>query len=359
MNKKYYNILIHLTGWIAFFIFPFVLLNFPGNSNEQLHREIRPPNGQPSRLVFFMINNVVIIIIFYLNLLYLLPQFFYKQKKITYFIAMAALLLLAVYLPSFIRQELLPTQNFNIRESNFGEGRGRMHFNSMDRPFGFFRFLITWFLSSIISLAQRYRKSEQRNKEMKVQKLNAELSYLKAQINPHFLFNTLNNIYSLSILESKQTPEAILKLSAIMRYVTQDAEAEKVPLDKELDYLQNYIDLQQLRSNNHLTINFTITGDIENKVIAPLLLINFIENAFKHGISNHLRCFVTCNIDILQNNLIMDVTNKKMNSLPLEHKTTGSNNTKRRLQLQYPDKHVLTIDESNDEYKIKLTLDLT
>lgn len=216
-------------------------------------------------------------------------------------------------------------------------------FRDMDGIFGFLHFLIIWFLSSIICLAQRYRKMEQGNKEMKVQKLDSELSYLKAQINPHFLFNTLNNIYSLSMCQNEQTPEAILKLSAIMRYVTQDAEAEKVPLEKELDYLTNYIDLQQIRSNDHLRITFTVNGDTHNKIIAPLLLINFIENAFKNGVSNHTECFVNITIHIIESQLVMEVINKKTGDMKTDSTATGSNNTKRRLELQYPCKHLLTI----------------
>lgn len=231
-------------------------------------------------------------------------------------------------------------------------------FGNMDRILGFLQFLIIWFLSSIVYLSQRYRRMEQRNKQMNEEKLHSELSYLKAQINPHFLFNTLNNIYSLSICESKQTPEAILKLSSIMRYVIQDAEAEKVPLEKELDYLTDYIALQQLRSNNNLKVSFTITGDVHKQVIAPLLLINFIENAFKHGVSNHVACFVHITITIIENQLTLEVYNRITDADKAETNATGSNNTKRRLLLQYPDKHVLTIDEKDGIYKITLQLNL-
>jgi two-component system, LytTR family, sensor kinase len=351
MNKKYLTILIHLSGWTAFFIFPFVLLNFPADSHAMAFREMRHPNDRHALLPFFLINNLLFIVFFYFNLFYLLPALYYKQKKIIYFIAIFILLLLAVYLPSIIKSGLVPP-------NNFGNGRPGRPFRDMDRIFGFLHFLIIWFLSSIICLAQRYREMEQGNKEMKVQKLDSELSYLKAQINPHFLFNTLNNIYSLSICQSEQTPEAVLKLSAIMRYVTQDAGAEKVPLEKELDYLNNYIDLQKLRSNNNLEILFTVNGDTHNKLIAPLLLINFIENAFKHGVSNHVACFVNISITIIQSQLTMEVVNKKLEDIQTESTATGSNNTKRRLELQYPGRHLFTIDERDDLYKVTLQLNL-
>ena len=226
------------------------------------------------------------------------------------------------------------------------------------RIFGFLNFLIIWFLSSILQLTYRYRRMEQKNKEMRVQKLNAELSYLKAQINPHFLFNTLNNIYALSIIQNDQTPEAILKLSAIMRYVTEDADAATVPLQKEMDYLQNYISLQQLRSNDKLTIQFTITGEAGNDIIAPLLLINFIENAFKYGVSNHLRSFINIDIDITDSQLTLKVRNSVMIKTIEQSTATGTDNTLRRLQLQYAKKHNLTIDEKDNLYTVFLHLDL-
>lgn len=350
MQKKHFTILIHLLGWTAFFVFPFVLVSFPGTHPQ--FKDMPPPGARPALLPFFLINNILFIALFYFNLFYLLPEFYYKHKRKLYFAIMFGLLLLAVYLPSFIKTMLIQPM---LHHGNHGAGR---HFKDVDRVFGFLHFLITWFLSSIISLSQRYRKVEQWNKEIKVQKLDAELSYLKAQINPHFLFNTLNNIYSMSICQSEQTPEAILKLSSIMRYVTQDAEAEKVPLEKELEYLHNYIDLQQLRSNTHLDVRFSVTGDIHNKTIAPLLLINFIENAFKHGTSNHTDCFIHIDIRVIEQELTMEVSNKKMNELVMAGTETGSNNTRRRLQLQYPGRHQFTIEEKDDLYKVTLQLNL-
>jgi two-component system, LytTR family, sensor kinase len=352
MNKKYLTILIHLSGWIAFFIFPFVLINFPTSNHVMEFNGMKPPNQQPALFPFFIINNLLFILFFYINLYYLLPQLYYKKKKVTYFITMFVLLLVAVYLPSYIKTQLVPDPQFF--DKNFPRHPG----NDKDRIFGFLHFLTMWLLSTIISLSQRYRRMERRNKEIKEQKLSAELSYLKAQVNPHFLFNTLNNIYALSICQSEQTPEAILKLSSIMRYVTQDAEAEKVPLEKELDYLNNYIALQQLRSNKHLAVSFDVTGDYSYQVIAPLLLINFIENAFKHGVSNHVSCFVHIKIHVSENQLHMEVVNKKMELIKMESTSIGADNTRRRLQFQYRDKHRLSVEEKDEMYKVTLQLNL-
>ena len=354
MNKKHITILIHLSGWIAFFLIPFLLFNI-SRTNEPLplmdfHH---PDNPRPQpNLTFFLLKNLFLIIFFYTNLFFLLPKLYYLQKRASYFAIVLLFMMAAIYLPGHIRNGFMAN---TISRTNAGLPFRPPH---IDRIFGFLHFLIIWFLSSIINLSERYRLMEQKNKEMKVQKLGAELSYLKAQINPHFLFNTLNNIYALSICKNEQTPEAILKLSAIMRYVTQDANTDTVPLQKELDYLENYITLQQLRSDDKLKVEFSITGEASTNVIAPLLLINFIENAFKYGVSNHVPCYVHISIAIAGNKLTLKVTNKVMAASVKESTFMGTNNTLRRLQLQYPKKHILTIDESDNLYKVFLQLDL-
>ncbi|MEO6356456.1 MAG: histidine kinase [Ferruginibacter sp.] len=357
MNKKLLTVLIHISGWMAFFLFPFLLLNVSHSNDVEHFKNFHHPGNQrpePSFLFFFL-RNSWLIIFFYLNLFLLLPKLYYQQKKWSYFLIAAIFMLIAIYLPSYVRTEFMPPKLPPPDAGTVGPGRGP---DIIGRIFGFLHFLITWFLSSIIHLTDRYRLMEQKNKEMKVQKLDAELSYLKAQINPHFLFNTLNNIYALAITQHEQTPEAILQLSDIMRYVTEDANKATVPLQKELDYLENYITLQQLRSNDKLTVDFTITGEAGNNTIAPLLLINFIENAFKYGVSNHEPCFINIHILITEHQLTLTVKNKVMIVTAEQSTFTGTNNTLRRLQLQYAKKHALTIDENDNLYSVFLQLDL-
>lgn len=215
-----------------------------------------------------------------------------------------------------------------------------------------------YLLDNLMFLAFQLPNKELRNTQMRTKKLSAELSYLNAQVNPHFLFNTLNNIYSLSLSQSERVPEAILKLSDIMRYSIREGQANKVPLSKEIEYIENYIALQQLKSNQHLMVTFNITGDIEGYHIVPLLLINFIENAFKYGVSNHFPCFVNIQISVKDNQLILLVNNKKMIAPEKEKISIGMHNTKRRLQLQYPDNHELAINDQKEFYEINLVINL-
>ncbi|MDQ2721318.1 MAG: histidine kinase [Bacteroidota bacterium] len=210
---------------------------------------------------------------------------------------------------------------------------------------------VSFFVSKLMIIKQKKDK-------IKLNKRSPEFSHLKARINPHFLFNTLNNIYSLSICKSEYTPEAILKLTDIMRYTIEAAEENWVPLEKEIQYIGNYIALQKLRNNDKLKVTFNVDGDIEKHKIAPLILINFIENAFKHGISNHLSCFIIIKISVLNNQLTLSVDNKKMNSLKKERMGVGINYAKRALQLQYPGDHHLTINDQGEYYKIKLVINL-
>lgn len=352
MKKSLTAILIHLAGWLVFFLMSFFLLKIL-YFKESVSFINFYKQGLTVQLAlhFLLFNQVFLIVFFYTNIFLFLPNFYHTQKKAGYFAIVLLFMIITVFFSGYVRNEL-PADVTNLQH---GTGQFGISINS---ALVFLYFLIIWFVSSLINLAERYRVMEQINKQIQLQKLQNELSYLKAQIPPHFLFNTLNNIYALSICKNEQTPEAILKLSAIMRFITEGTGTDSVPLEKELDYLKNYVALQQLRSDNKLTVSFKIDGDGSKNIIAPLLLINFIENAFKHGISNHTACYVHISIDIADNKLRLTVSNIVMQSKRCESTATGTNNTLRRLQLQYANKHTLTIDNRNNQYKIILQLHL-
>jgi two-component system LytT family sensor kinase len=142
-------------------------------------------------------------------------------------------------------------------------------------------------LSVAMDLTRRWRATMERASRAEADKANAELSFLKAQINPHFLFNTLNNIYSMAVTRNEHTPAMIMKLSNIMRYVTDDVNEDFVSLQSEVDCITDYIDLQKLRLGKKVTLDFSVAGDLDHKKISPLILMTFIENVFKYGTSNH------------------------------------------------------------------------
>ncbi|NIG57176.1 sensor histidine kinase [Chitinophaga sp. Cy-1792] len=223
------------------------------------------------------------------------------------------------------------------------------------RRSGFFALLML-FMSGFIKIAQEWFKSEKQREELKVEKLNAELKFLKSQINPHFLFNCLNTIYSLAHKRSDQTEHAILKLSTIMRYMIYESNEAKVLLEHELKYLADYIDIQRLRLPKDINIVYDITGDPEKLLIEPMLLVPFVENAFKHGISYAEDSFINIDIAIAENMIRLIVTNSHFKERVAERGGIGLQNVEKRLELLYPDDHTLDIQDNGNLFIVDLKL---
>jgi sensor histidine kinase YesM len=220
-------------------------------------------------------------------------------------------------------------------------------------------FLLIFVFSTGIKVINEWLRSEQRTKEIANEKLHAELSFLKAQINPHFLFNTLNNIYALASDQSDQTAPAVMKLSSIMRYVLTEARNDVVPLEKEIQFTTHYIELQKMRLTDRSSIDFIIKGDPLGRQIAPLLLLPFVENAFKYGISTRERSPIKILLEINKDSMNFSITNHKHinTTLKLADNTgIGIHNTKRRLDLLYEDRYKLTIDDGPVEFSVHLNI---
>jgi LytS/YehU family sensor histidine kinase len=205
----------------------------------------------------------------------------------------------------------------------------------------------------------QYMRSERHKQELETEKLTSELGFLKSQINPHFLFNTLNNICSLARKKSDETEPALLKLSEIMRYMIHDSLEDKVLLSKEIEYLHNYIELHLLRLSGKVRVEFSIIGDPASRMIEPLLLIPFVENAFKHGVSYQEDPPITILIRIVDDMIQFQVENRIFGStdgaLP-EESGIGLRNVRRRLDLLYPGKHELKIVEEEKTFRVDLTI---
>jgi LytS/YehU family sensor histidine kinase len=198
------------------------------------------------------------------------------------------------------------------------------------------------------------------------EKLELELNALKSQIHPHFLFNTLNNLYSLTLKNSEKASEVVLKLSDIMRYVLYQANENKVLLNKEITFVKNYVDLQKIRYNQKYTINLEVEGKIEEQLVAPLLFIDFVENAFKHGLEKRFNDgFVDIKFIYNENRINLKVINSKGQSdhdaekHDYEQSGIGLANVKKRLALIYGEKHQLDIKDTEESYTVNLNIDLS
>lgn len=216
-------------------------------------------------------------------------------------------------------------------------------------------------VSTSIRITGTWYSNEKERKEMENQKLTAELMLLKSQINPHFFFNTLNSIYSLAIQKSTKTPEAIVKLSEIMRYIIYEADKNLVPLKKELEYIRNYVELQRLRLMANVKVNYTIEGIYNDIMVEPLLFLPFIENAFKHGIDYTRDCEIKIKFVIASDLLLFTVENplvQQSKKQPSDSSGIGLANTKKRLQLLYPDSHELKVTQTDDYFIVELSLNI-
>ena len=209
-------------------------------------------------------------------------------------------------------------------------------------------------LSTAVYVISNNFKVREDRKNLETEKLNAELAFLRSQINPHFLFNSLNNIYSLAYQKSDKTPEAILKLSEIMRYMLYESNEELVMLEEEINYLENYIELQKLRFKEQVYVDLHEHIEEKDHRIMPLLLISFLENAFKHGVSTDVDKPIRIDITVENGRLHFRTENAKNQTNKDRTKGVGLANLKRRLQLGYPGKHTINVVETEDYYSSEL-----
>ncbi len=291
-------------------------------------------------------------IIAYFNFLYLFPKYLKDRNFGWHFTALAISSLLLTPIKTLF---------FFLVSTGSQETQFLYISNQM------FIFLSTFFVgtsTTIYQVMNDWLVQQRDKKDLESQNLQSELKFLKSQINPHFLFNTLNSLYALTLKKSDLAPEIVLKLSEMMRYMLYECNEKEVPLSKEINYMKNYLELEKLRHGNKMLIDLKINGEINDQKIAPLMLIPFIENSFKHGINNQIsQGFVNLELNVKNGDLQMELENSKSPSLPkVNGKRSGGiglANVKRRMAILYPERHHLDISESPNTYKIELNLDLS
>jgi two-component system, LytTR family, sensor kinase len=340
IDKKRFRIPLHILFWVSYlFVFSVMSsLNFPDLPLEKVM----------FRTAIFSLP--IDITATYFTIYFLMPKFLYSRRypefilsfifSAAFFILLTQISMYYLYTPKYY-PELAYKQSF--------------------WKFPYYYFTVATYsiviLAAAIKLAKRWVTSKDRESELEMHSLKSELSMLKLQISPHFLFNTLNNIDSLILNDREKASEAVIKLSEIMRYMLYESQQPSVPLEREIQYLQNLIELQQLRLTKKDFIEMNISGVTDNKNVPALLFVPFIENAIKHCDKNVDSPGIVINMNIHEKGLIFDM----FNFIPASKITDseggiGLNNIRRRLELLYPGKHKLEIN--NDEHKFEIYLEL-
>jgi len=288
----------------------------------------------------------------YIHLYVLVPKLLNKRKYFLYVPATIALLFIYSYLSYFVLNRI-PAEWLPKGLASYIH-RIDPNYDILE---GFFAFTITY------ALKYTWLALTTQNKVLALQKenLQLELKALKAQVNPHFLFNTLNNIYALSLQKSEQTPGMLLKLSSMMRYLLYECNAPQVALQKEIRFINDYIELEKIRHDKNVRIGFSLSGNADDSEIAPLLLIPFIENSFKHGVNAQIgKGWVDIHLSTLDKKLSLSVVNSttENNNGGVHDKGIGLENVKKRLELLYPGKYMLSIEPRDEKFSMNLTIDL-
>jgi len=310
-------------------------------------------SGEEGMLVMFrntVIHIFFLMVIVYFNYWYLIPNYLFKKKYITYIIL--ALLTAAVVMPI----ELVSLY-WNISDNLEAQ------LQLLQKQTGHFVFLfLTLLLSTVLKIIKEWIQQQRIQKDLENKNLQSELSFLKSQINPHFLFNTLNSIYALTLKKSDKAPELVLRLSEMMRYMLYKSNEKQVPLEQEIKYIRNYLELEKMRYGNKAEITFSCQGDfLHSYKVAPLLFITFLENSFKHGLSKSIKHgFVNCQLKIEDGTIYFLLKNSKTK----EHDERyfqggiGLRNVRRRLELIYPNRYKLDVDDGEEVYTVNLQLEV-
>ena len=289
--------------------------------------------------------------IVYFNLDYLIPNYFAEKTVWRYFALFVAACLIATPLRALTLHLITasdPVMNMAAAQ--------RLDLILLSH-------LVAGSASTMLKVAGDWRRNSQERRLHESQRLQSELKFLRSQVNPHFLFNTLNSLYALTLRKSDRAPETVLKLSNMMRYMLYDSNSRTVPLSQEVDYIRNYIDLERLRHGDKANVVFDIEGVITDQVIAPMVFVTFVENAFKHGMSRLIQgAYVHIMLLIDRDELRFHIENAMPPPSADATKQPGGIgliNVQRRLELLYPDRHELQTLAAKKHYAVDLYLNLS
>lgn len=342
---------LHLIGSICFLLIPVLIAPQPvGHSRFELD----PPTQRD------LLGNLLMLAFFYANFYFLIPKFFQSGKYTIYFLIILGSFVLIIGLPEILNKPETwrpPPHHFpdtqaqqippQITKRSIFDFLGSVNHQIL-------LFLVVALFSILVRVREQLFQSETAQSQ-------AEIESLKSQINPHFLFNTLNAIFGLSIREkAEKTGQSILKLSDLLRYMVAHTGKEKVGLEEEIASLRDFVALQRLRLNEGVKVEFEVVDIDQSQKIAPLILMAFVENAFKHGVSTDEPSEIQIQIRGSENLLDFEVRNRlvKVDLQAYEKSGIGLENTKARLQLLYPQSHQIEIKQTDSHFSVHLSLHL-
>lgn len=346
-SDKKIAVFLHILAWATFILLPLYLILENGGMDMFFIQRI-----------FF--RTIIYILIFYINFFLLIPWLLFKGKKLQFYLILVALVVSLYFVNESVNRHVFVNEQQQLNKV-FDRAARDMKPPKHPWKFDIYNYLFTTVLVSGFSIGLRmngrYMENEKKRKELEKEKLSSELALLKNQISPHFFFNTLNNIYSLTEINTKDAQDAILKLSKMMRYLLYESEKEDTMLSSEIDFLKNYIELMKLRLNDKVSLNVALPAKFKDTKFPPLMFISFVENAFKHGVSYREPSFIDIELIVghekinfvCKNSLVSKTENDAGSGIGLE-------NIRKRLNLLFPGKHRLYINQSDKAFEVELEI---
>ncbi len=338
------RILQHLSFWVFCMLFFFFA-----------YREMESVR---TYLIITVVSFPYYILFVYVQLYFLIPRFLLKKKIVLYLVSTIILAKIAVnvsivtynFIVIPLRTGLPPLPNWHM-----------LWTLTPNQVYPFTSMLSFCAMAVCCKLIKKWFYEYERNQRIEQEKMVMELEMLKAQVHPHFLFNTLNNLYSLTLTKSENAPLVVTHLSGLLRYMLYDCNEKKVPLTNEVAALKKYVELEKLRYGNRLEVSFSCSGQTTGQVIAPLLLLPFVENSFKHGVSEQLdQCWINLHLHaengVFTFNLSNSYSKEKISAID---GGIGLQNIQKRLELIYPGAYNLNISQQEEIYAVKLTMQLS
>lgn len=333
--KRYKTPLVHIFIWAVFFLLPIIFSSSDFRESNVAHHE-------PDEFFLLnLINKLFKVGVFYINVIWLIPSILYKKKYIGFLFSQIVIFIILLGIDFLLFQALQIKHTFHIARSAY-------------HNISLFLFI------SLISVAFKLAQDKAKTEETQNENLKTELSFLRSQISPHFLFNVLNNIVAMVRLKHEGLEDTVVKLSSLLQYMLYETDEEKVTIQSETEYLKSYIDLQNQRFGNKIMISTNFEVNESLQYIEPMLLIPFVENAFKHGYGLVENPAIEISLKADKDELLFSVKNKFSEKEQQKDKTSGIglNNVGRRLELLYPKKHTLEIESKDGWFSVNLQLNL-